>query len=199
MVLPQELSGVQVRVGAVNAYVEYVSAYQINVLLPATVATGIANLEVTTPAGGFVSSVEVQAVAPGLFSYQLLGKNYAAAVFGNQSGVVYVAPVGALEGETSRSAIAGDVIELYGTGMGPTSPPWPDGLIFAKDYPAANLSAFQVTIGGIACSLLSAGMVEPGLFQINITAPQGVPSGDQPVIVTVNDISSPAATFLSMA
>ncbi len=164
--LPLELSGVQVRVGPVNAYVEYVSANQINVLLPAAVATGIANLEVTTPAGGFASSVQVQAIAPGLFSYQLLGKNYAAAVFGNQPGVVYVAPVGALEGETSRPAGVGDVIELYGTGMGPTSPPWPDGMTFAEDYAAANFLSIKSPLGK-SRPVLYAGDGRTWPFQVN--------------------------------
>ena len=151
-VLPQELLGVQVRVGAVNAYVEYVSATQVNVLLPATTPLGLVNLEVTTPAGGFVFTLQVQPVAPGLFTYSLMGRSYAAAVFGGTAGVIYVAQTCALPGVASRPAKAGDAVELYGTGMGPTSPPWPDGSTFAQDYPALDLSAFQVTMGGVPCS-----------------------------------------------
>jgi uncharacterized protein (TIGR03437 family) len=197
--LPQELSAVQVRVGGVNAYVEYVSANQLYVLLPAAVSTGIVDLGVTAPGGSFMSSLLVQTVAPGLFTYSLSGRNYAIAVYGDTDEVLYVARAGAIAGLTSRPARAGDTVELYGTGMGPTNPPWPDGSTFVRAYAAQNLSTFEVTIGSVQCPLLFAGMVEPGLFQIKITIPAGVPTGDQLVIVAVSGKHSPATTWLTMA
>jgi len=65
--LPIEVSGIQVRVGSQFVYVEYVSPGQVNFLLPSSVPPGVANVELTTVDGGMTTSVEIDAIAPGLF------------------------------------------------------------------------------------------------------------------------------------
>lgn len=197
--LPIELAGVQVRVGSVNAYVEYVSAGQVNVLLPASVSEAIANIELTTPDGGYTSSVQIASVAPGLFTYALKSKSYAAAIFGGTVGTIYVAAAGAIAGETSRPAQAGDAIALYGTGIGPTDPAWPDGMVLDQAYPAVDVTAFRVSIGGVQAPVTYAGMVDAGLFQINITMPTRLSAGDQAVVVSVHGIASQQNVFLTLA
>jgi uncharacterized protein (TIGR03437 family) len=133
------------------------------------------------------SSMQINAVAPGLFAYMLNGKNYPAALIAGSS--VVVAAAGALS-SPSRPATAGDFVELYGTGMGPTNPAAPDGVVFTTNYPAASLAAFQVTIGGQTATVTFAGLVGPGLFQLDIQIPPGIPAGDQPLILTVNGIAA---------
>ena len=195
--LPTELNGVEVRVGSYPAYIAYAGPTQINFLLPSSVPAGNANVEVTMPAGGMTSSVQIKPVAPGLFAYQLHGTYYPAALFANSS--VVVAAVGALSGSTSRPATAGDFIELYGTGMGMTNPPAPDGVVFAQAYPVPDLSAFRVTIGGIAAKVTFAGLVGPGLFQLDVQVPSGLAGGDQAVTLTVAGISAQPNLMLSMS
>jgi uncharacterized protein (TIGR03437 family) len=195
--LPWEVSGVRVRVGTQWAYVEYVSAGQVNCILPSSVPLGIANVELSTPLGGTTVSLEIDAVAPGLFTYALNGTTYAAAVY-NGPGTVYVAATGALPGEASRPAMAGDLLVLYGTGMGLTNPQAPDGIVLIEVYPAANLSAFATTLGGKTATVLFAGIVEAGLFQLNIQVPSGVGGGDQPVVITVNQLPTQANVMLTM-
>jgi uncharacterized protein (TIGR03437 family) len=145
-----------------------------------------------TPSGVGVTAftIEVDAVAPGLFTYTLNGVLYPAAVFATESGVVYVAASGALPGYKSRPAVAGDLVELYATGCGQTSPAAPDGVVLTKVYYAADLSAFKVTIGGKAVGVLFAGLVSPGLFQINIQVPAGLTGGDQALVLSVNNVVS---------
>jgi len=99
-----------------------------------------------------------------------------------------VAAVGALS-STSRPASAGDILEFFGTGMGPTKPAAPDGVVFSKSYPAANLAAFQMTIGGQAATVSFAGLVGAGLYQVNVQVPSGLSGGDQPVVLTVAGIA----------
>jgi uncharacterized protein (TIGR03437 family) len=195
--LPTELNGVQVRIGSQYAYIAYAGPTQINFLLPSTVSAGLQNVEVVMPAGGLQSSVQVNAVAPGLFAYQLNGKNYPSALIAGSS--VVVAAVGALSGSTSRPATAGDFVELYGTGMGPTNPVAPDGQVFSQAYPAANLANFNVTIGGIAAHVTFAGLVGPGLFQIDIQVPSGLTGGDQPIVLTVNGIATQPNLMLTIS
>jgi uncharacterized protein (TIGR03437 family) len=181
--LPIELSGIRVRVNSEFAYVEYISPTQINFLLPAATRPGIANVEVTTPAGGLTTSLQIDSVAPGLFSYQLKGTLFPAALFAGTD--TYVAAKDAVAGYKSRPAVAGDVIELFGTGMGLTNPAAPDGVFFSDSYPAAKLADFKATIGGIDAPVVYAGMVSPGLFQVNVQIPKGLTGGDQTIDVAV--------------
>ena len=78
----------------------------------------------------------------------------------------------------------------YATGCGPTNPAAPDGVVFSTPSPAANLAAFQVTIAGKTASMLFAGLVGPGLWQLNVQIPKGLIGGDQPLLVSVNNIPS---------
>jgi uncharacterized protein (TIGR03437 family) len=188
--LPATVGAISVNVNGQAAYIQYISATQVNFLLPANAATGIANVDLITPNGVMTSTIEIDAVAPGLFCYTLKGLTYPASVFATATGVVYVAAAGALSGYTSRPAAPGDIIELYATGCGPTSPSAPDGVVLTKVYPAANLAAVQVTIAGQSAPVLFAGLVSPGLWQINVQIPSGLIGGDQPLILSVNGVAS---------
>lgn len=194
--LPTELNGVQVQIGSEYAYVSYAGPTQINVLLPSTVPTGIQNVQVTMPAGGLQSSVQVNPIAPGLCAYTLNGKSYPVAVFAGTT--INVAAAGVLS-TPSRPAVAGDLVDLYGTGMGPTNPAAPDGINFSQTYPATNLAAFAVTVGGKAAVVNSAGLVSPGIFEINIVIPSGISGGDQPVTFSVNGIAAQSNLMLTLA
>jgi uncharacterized protein (TIGR03437 family) len=194
--LPTELNEVKVKVGSRYAYVAYAGPTQVNFLLPSGVPAGIQNLELTMPGGGMTTSIQINPVAPGLFAYKLNGKSYPVALFAG--GSVIVAAVGALS-STSRPASAGDIIEFYGTGMGPTNPAAPDGVVFSKSYPAANLAAFQMTIGGQAATVSFAGLVGAGLYQINVQVPSGLSGGDQPVVLTVSGIAAQPNLMLTIA
>jgi len=195
--LPTEVGGVSVRVNGVWAAVSYASPAQINFILPGSTVPGTISIEVSTPLGGITFPVTVASVAPALFTYQANGNVYAAAVYAEGSGIVYVGPAGAISGETSRPARAGDIIELYGTGMGPTDPPAPDGMVLTMPYPAM-FTNFAVTIGGTQAKVLFAGLAYAGVYQINIQVPQGVPGGDQPLLVSVNRTGSPVGVMITM-
>jgi uncharacterized protein (TIGR03437 family) len=194
--LPTELNEVKVKVGSQYAYVAYAGPTQVNFLLPLSVPSGIQNLELTMPGGGMTTSIQINPIAPGLFSYKLNGKSYPVALFAG--GSVIVAAAGALSSPSSP-AKAGDIIELFGTGMGPTHPAAPDGVVFSKSYPAANPAAFQVTIGGQAAAVSFAGMVGAGLFQINVQVPSGLSGGDQPLVLTVGGIGAQPNLLLTIA
>jgi uncharacterized protein (TIGR03437 family) len=196
--LPATVGGVSVNVNGTPAYVEYISATQVNFLLPSTVAAGVAVVDLITPTGALSSTIEIDAVAPGLFCYTLKAVTYPASVFANVTGVVYVAAAGALPGYNSRPAAPGDIVELYATGCGPTNPAAPDGVILTKAYPAQNLAAFQVTIAGKAATVLFAGLVSPGLWQMNVQIPSGLVGGNQPLVLSVNGIASQPNVMITL-
>jgi uncharacterized protein (TIGR03437 family) len=196
--LPTQVGGISVNVNGQAAYVEYVSATQVNFLLPKTAASGIANVDLITPTGALTATVEIDAVAPGLFCYTLKGVVYPASVYATATGVVYVAAAGALAGYNSRPAAPGDIIELYATGCGATNPSAPDGVVLTTSYPAANLAAFQVTIAGKTAPVLFAGLVSPGLWQINVQIPSGLIGGNQPLILSVNNTQSQPNVMITL-
>ncbi len=197
--LPTSLGKVSVYVNGSAAYVQFVSASQVNFLLPANIATGDAVVELIVPNGVMSATLGIATVAPGLFCYTLSGVLHPAAVFATGSGTVYVAAVGALSGSASRPAAAGNIIELYATGCGPTSPVAPDGVVLTKAYPAANLAAFSITIAGKAAPILFAGLVGPGLWQMNVQIPSGLIGGDQPLSLVVSGVASQPNVMLTLA
>ena len=111
---------------------------------------------------------------------------------------MYVAATGALPGYTSRPAAPGDIIELYATGCGPTTPTAPDGVVLTTYYPAASSSVFQVTIAGKSAAVLFAALVSPGLWQLNVQVPSGLVGGNQPLVLSVNSVTSQPNVMLTL-
>ncbi len=70
--------------------------------------------------------------------------------------------------------------------------------MFSTPYPAANLAAFQVTIAGQTASVLFAGMVGPGLWQLNVQIPSGLIGGDRPLVLSVNNVASQPNVMLTV-
>jgi uncharacterized protein (TIGR03437 family) len=89
------------------------------------------------------------------------------------------------------------MLQLYGTGFGPTSPSASSGLVFSGAYPTTN--PVTVTIGGVAAAVSFAGLVGAGLYQINITVPAGLTAGDNAVVATVGGYSSPSDALVKIA
>ncbi len=182
--LPTSLSGVQVNVNNLPAAVYYIAPSQVSFQVP-TGISGTASVEVIN--NGVASNTITAAAAtnaPGIFPVILNGTNYPAGVF---------FPDGAYIGDPSigsgfRKATPGDVIQLYATGLVPTSAgvlPTPQGV-----------SGVTVAIGSVTVPAAFAGLVAVGEFQINFTIPQQfatMPAGLYPITISVSGVSSPAA------
>ena len=169
---PPSLGGVSVTIDGQPAYIEYAGPSQINALMPADATMGPVTVQVTTPQGqSYPGTVMLQRLAPELFTWSAGSVTYAAAEHANGA---LIGPSGALQ-----PAAVGEVIELYGTGFGPTSPQIP---ISQAAFPPAILAApVSATIGGVAAQVKWAGLIGPGLYQVNVEVPS-VAAGDQPVI-----------------
>ena len=193
--LPTSLAGVQVLVNGKNAFIYYVEPTQVNAVAQPDTVTGSIEVDVITNHGTVPAMVDMVPVSPGLFTYSLQGTLYAAAVFNSDSA--YVGAVGAVPGVTSRPAQAGDYIVLFATGLGQTNPPYPAGQVLTAAYTVQDLSKVTVLVGGKPASVLFAGMTYPGLFQINIQVPNGIPAGDQSIVLGVSGQVSLPKVYLT--
>ncbi|HSM79061.1 MAG TPA: choice-of-anchor V domain-containing protein [Bryobacteraceae bacterium] len=194
-VFPTTLAGVTVSIDGKPAPISYVDPKQINVLAPASSVSGVVNVVVSNAYGSSEATpVSLLGSAPAFFTFSGGGGRYIAAQIaqpGNPTTYEYLAPVGFLGNSTvSQPARPGDIIVLYGTGFGPTSPAVDPTLIFTGA--ASTTGPVAVTIGGIPAAVQFAGISAAGLYQLNVVVPQGLTSGDQPVVATTSDGGSTA-------
>jgi uncharacterized protein (TIGR03437 family) len=99
---------------------------------------------------------------------------------------------------TTTPAQPGDVVILWGTGFGPTTPLVSAGEIVTGAPSVVTMPV--ITIGGVQAQVISA-VLSPGfaaLYQIAIYVPNALSSGDHPVVATVDGISSPDNVFLTI-
>jgi N-acyl-D-amino-acid deacylase len=178
--LPTSLDGVSVTVDGNPAFVYYISPEQINVQAPAGLNPGWSRVEVTR--NGIVSSrvlTHADSNAPGAFTYVLGGHTFAIAT--NLAGTVLGDPT--LSPELATCA-PGDTIVIYTTGLTAS----PAGTATVSQPP---LNTVQVAIGGFPAKALFAGLVTPGLFQINATVPSVPNGGYSELVITSDGFSSP--------
>jgi uncharacterized protein (TIGR03437 family) len=162
---PASLDGVTVMLGGAAMPLLYISDTQINLFVPAGMAPGPAVIRVITPSGAApTAQVTVSDVQPGIF------------------------PGAILRAGTAISALttpmrAGDFIEIYCTGLGPTR--LVNGLAVTAFTPT-------VFLGGVplvpAFSGLAPGFV--GLYQVDVRVPAGLAAGPQGVILSSGNARS---------
>jgi uncharacterized protein (TIGR03437 family) len=191
--LPTTLDGVSVMVGNQAAYIAYVSATQINALVP-SVPAGPAPVTVTA-AGGTSQAVmaQIQAEEPAFFQWG----NYAVATRQDFSLAV---KNGTFPGTTTVPAKPGDVIILWGTGFGPTSPAAPAGVETPATTTYNTATAVSVTVGTATATVYGAALAPgyAGLYQVAIQIPAGLADGDYPVVAAINSVPSPSTTMITV-
>jgi uncharacterized protein (TIGR03437 family) len=65
-------------------------------------------------------------------------------------------------------------------------------------FPPAILAApVGVTIGGVAAQVKWAGLIGPGLYQVNVQVP-AVAAGDQPVTMSIAGFQSAAGVYVAV-
>ena len=190
--LQTALSGVTVTIfppngGPQMAYPVYASSTQINAVLPSTVPVGQSNLTVTYNGAASQSTpIQVVSSAFGIFT----------ANFGSGPAAVIDATTPDPFVTSTNAAHPGDILSLYGTGMGPVNVP---------DNQAPGVVSplgvtVQVLVAGQPLSPSYAGRspLFPGEDQINFQLPAvgQVPEGcSVPIVVMVNGAASNSATL----
>jgi uncharacterized protein (TIGR03437 family) len=191
--LPTTLDGVNVMVGGEPAYIEYVSATQINAIAPNVPAGSVP--VIVTNATGTSQAVMAQLTAeqPAFFQWG----NYAVATRQNFSLAV---KNGTFAGTTTVPAAPGDVIILWGTGFGPTSPSAPAGAETPSTTTYNTATAVSVTVGGKPATVYGAALAPgyAGLYQVAIQIPASLANGDYPLVATIAGVQSPSTTLITV-
>lgn len=181
---PTAIDGVRVTIDGLPAFINFISANQINVQAPALTRTGMVPVVVTTPEGTSETVMaNVVRESPGLFLFTQSPVRYPAAVRATDGR--FIAPAGLFPGLTTEPAKPGDIVLLFGTGFGPTTPAVTPGRVFSGAAPLADLSALQVRIGGMSVTPSFAGLSGSGLYQFNVTVPN-LPDGNHRIEMLLN-------------
>jgi uncharacterized protein (TIGR03437 family) len=196
------LGGVSVTINGKPGYPIYVSATQINLLAPNDDATGVVPVVVTTAAGNAGSTVTLATFGP---SFSRFDTKHVAGIIlrpdgsGTQGGGTYdiLGPTGNALGYPTVAAKPGDIVEIFGVGFGPTSPATTSGQAFSGAAPAAN--PVNLLINGIKVTATFTGLSSAGLFQINLTIPPGLGTGDLSLAAGIGDVQTPAGAVISLA
>jgi uncharacterized protein (TIGR03437 family) len=148
---------------------------------------------VTTPSG--VSSAVTTDLAqfqPAFFAWG----NYAVATKLDYS---YAVKNGTFPTLTTTPAQPGQVIVLWGTGFGPTTPSAPPGAVTPSTDIYSTANPVTITVGGISATVLGAALTPgfAGLYQVAIQVPS-LSNGDYPVVASVGGVQSPATTLLTV-
>lgn len=191
---PTVLGCVGVQINGEAAPLTYVSATQINLQVPDDIGSGPVTLVIAVNAGrpnelrsDVATLNNVQPYAPAFFVFS---NNSVAAQFANTSTPV-ADPIAVPGG---RPAKPGDIVTVYGTGFGATSPAVAAGAIASG---VANVTqSVTVTVGGVVLGPsdvsyagLSPGSIS-GLYQFNIRIPASTPAGNIPISIQIGGDST---------
>jgi uncharacterized protein (TIGR03437 family) len=218
---PTSLGGTSVTINGNSAYLSFVSPAQIILQAPDDTATGPVPVVVTTARGTAASTVTLAQFAP---SFLLLDSTHVAGIIprsdgsGTYGGGAYdiLGPTGNSLGYPTVAAKAGDTIELFAIGLGPTDPAVPTGQAFSGVAPAINpvdvlinnasvtptlaalsSSDFSLLTTAAGVQTLSA-VSSAGIYQINLTIPAGLSAGDVSLLVSVGGVQTGSGVVLSL-
>ncbi len=192
--LTKSLANTRILFDGVPAPLIYTSRGQVSAIVPYSVA-GKSTVPVIAEYLGSRSpavTVRVLSAVPALYSLAASGAGPGA--FLNQDGSVNSA---------ANPATVGQVVILFGTGEGLTTPLQADGQVTPGVEPLPRpRQRVTVTMGGVECPVLYAG-APPGLvagaIQINVQLPVGVPVGEAvPVTLAVGEALSPDTVTLAI-
>jgi uncharacterized protein (TIGR03437 family) len=94
------------------------------------------------------------------------------------------------------AAKTGDTVELFGVGFGPTTPAVSAGQSFSGA--ASTNSPVSLLINNVNVTPSFAGLSSAGLYQINLTIPPGLGTGDVPLVATVGGMETEPTTVISL-
>jgi uncharacterized protein (TIGR03437 family) len=197
---PTSLNGVRVSVRGKPAFTDYVSAGQVNALVPSDAPTGLVEITLTNANGtsdGF--GIYLNGTQPGLLapaSFVVGGKQYVAALFSD--GQTFALPQNAIAGVPSRPAKPGETLTIYGVGFGPVSGGFTAGTIVTAQNSLTlplqflfSTTSATVSYGGLAPSYT-------GLYQFNVVVPNVTPNAAFPISISLGENKGTQTLYIAV-
>jgi len=191
------LGNVQVLINGYACPLTFVSATQVNAVVPYEVKVFTSATVLVKFLGQSSNGVPVNVTTtqPGIFSANGSGTGPGAILNSNSTS-----------NSPSNPATRGDVIVVYLTGEGETSPAGVTGKVTTVASPPAPVTPgpllpISVTIAGQGANWTFAGEAPgfvSGVMQLNVVVPTGIPGGDQPIQVTVGGNQSQTGLTVSL-
>jgi uncharacterized protein (TIGR03437 family) len=186
--LPTTVNGVGVTINGTPAPVSFVSNSQVNFLVPSTLLPGPALIQTTN--NGLTSAtakVNVNPLAPAFFTFGTNAASGNAYVAAEHADGTLIGPPSTVKGGTP--AEPGETIALFATGFGPT--------LGSGETLAVTPS---IVIDGIPAQVTFAGLVGPGLCQLNVVVPSSIALGQDVLVVGLSgDFETQPGVFLTIA
>ncbi len=185
--MPASIDSVSATVNGTPAFIYFVSDKQVNILTPPDALP--ASTEVKLTYDGATSSMTVagQPLSPSFFVFDGV---HATATHVNGS---LIGPTTLYPG-LSTPAAPGETIILYANGLGATSQTIVSGSV-SQGGTLPQLPLLK--IGGINANVTFAGLVSPGLYQLNVVVPSTVPDGDNSLTGTYSGVAMQSGVILS--
>ncbi|MDX2151078.1 MAG: choice-of-anchor V domain-containing protein [Bryobacteraceae bacterium] len=198
---PDELGCVAVFVEDRQVPITYIEDGQINFQAPTltNILSGNVRVRVVVNRGRSNEQrsddflVPLQVYNPALFVFQ--GTTSIAAL--NQDFSFLVDPA-VLSLPGARAARPGEIVQIFGTGFGPTDPFYQPGERVPPSRQTRVTEAFTVTVGGVtlAPEAISYAGLTPGsisgLYQFNLRLPAATPAGNVPIVIRMAGQSTQA-------
>jgi len=174
--LVQTLGGLTVHISDRLLPLFFVSPTQINAQLPADFTPGQQTITLSgTGQPDVQTSVTIASDAPGLFQQPVNGQSVAVAFHPDGTAITADSP-----------AQQGEIIMIYGTGFGPTTPARPEGLPVASSPAVSITDPISVQVGGAQCAVQNAYSV-PGAIGVDaVQCTLGTGMTDGTLMVTIN-------------
>jgi uncharacterized protein (TIGR03437 family) len=187
--LPRTLGNLKATMGGYEAPLFYADSGQVNAQVPFELTPGVATLVVTgKDSAGAPGSVTIVSAQPGVFTVSQSGTGQGVVLDGLNNLV-----------DSSHAVKAGEVVVIYATGLGATSPAVATGQSAPAVPPLALVTTpVKVTIGGVEATVEFAGLAPGfvGLYQVNARVPVGVTAGNAVALVlTQNGVASNTVTI----
>jgi len=197
--MPTTLNGISVTIDGIPAYIYFYcsaatdtlcSQDQINVLSPLDNTLGAVPVVVSNngvPTTAFTATMH--ALVPALFNFD--GSH----VVATHLNYTLVGPTSLYPG-ASTPAAPGETIVVYGSGFG--IPPGAAIAAGSSTQSGTYSSLPTCTINGVNAPVGFAGLVDPGLVQLNVTIPSTAANGDNPIACTINGLTTPAGNVVTV-
>jgi uncharacterized protein (TIGR03437 family) len=190
MPLPTVLGNTSITFNGVAAPLFSVSASQIYAQAPFNLPAGVASIQVSQGSAlSAAQTVNVAAASPGIFIVDQVS---------SAAAVLHAADYSLVT--SSSPARPGEYLLIYCTGLGAVGTSVASGAMAPSVPPDSTVQPPTVSIANLSANVTFAGLAPGfvGLYQINVQAPAGLPTGNQPVQTVTFGVVSNIATIAAL-